>query len=109
MAQIDNSKPKAARLALALFSISFISNQAHAIPFPTQDVINHFIPKMELAATENCAEPGMGSTPGEAFYSVEAHPDNPDGAVLVTVSVLMLQDCGLSGHKDALGADFHEY
>src|SRR5688572_4032954 len=86
-----------------------LASAAIALELPSASVISHFMPQFDLATGENCVDPGGGKGTGEAFYYVQAHPDNPDGAALVSTSILMLQDCGLSGHQGAPGVDAHQY
>lgn len=105
----DRRKPRTVPLAvlLALLAPQFLP-AARALNLPDEDVIEGFIPKIELATGENCAGPQEDGA-RHALYSVQAHPDNPDGAALVSVAVMLLKDCGLAGHDGAPGVDAHKY
>jgi hypothetical protein len=95
----------AALMALPVPRAAKTDITAHALTLPDQGIINQFIPQIDLATGENCVAP-LNDGAAEALYYVQPHPDNPQAA-LVSVSVIMLQDCGLAGHKGAHGADPH--
>jgi hypothetical protein len=81
---------------------------AQTLGLPNQNIISSFIPQIDLATGENCVSP-LHDGNAEALYYVQPHPDNTQGAALVSVSIIMLEDCGLAGHKGAYGADGHAY
>jgi hypothetical protein len=99
----------AALAALLVSGTAKTDTTTQPLVLPDQDTISEFIPQIELATGENCVAPLKDGT-AEALYHVQPHPDNPQGAALVAVSIIMLQDCGLAGHKDQAGTiDGHKY
>ena len=82
------------------------SLRVEALPGPS--VVQHYFPSsVRFATGEDCISPAQfGQNTGIALYHVGKHPKNADRA-LATFGLVFRQDCGLSGHSGAHGAEAH--
>ncbi len=78
-------------------------------PLPGHNVVQYYFPSaVRFATGEDCIAPAeFGKDTGVALYHVGSHPKNRSRA-LVTFGLVFKQDCGLSGHWNAPGVDYHK-